>query len=293
MKEITGAGVALITPFKKDLSIDTVALKNLVENQCSNGTDFLVVLGTTGESPVFSESETRLIIDTVKEANNNRLPLVLGIGGNNTEAVNHKFKAIDLSGFSAVLSVSPYYNKPNQEGIYRHYVSLADNSPLPIILYNVPGRTGSNITAATTLRLAEHQNICAVKEASGNFAQCMEIIQNRPDGFLVISGDDAFTFPFISLGMDGVISVICNAFPKQFSQMVHAALTNNTVEARKLHYLLLDSMNLIFEDGSPGGIKEIMQYMGICNAALRPPLYPVNEKVREKLVYATDKVLGK
>lgn len=292
MNEIKGAGVALVTPFKKDLSIDTVALKRLVEHQCSNGTDYLVVLGTTGESPVFSEHEIHLIVDTVKEANNNRLPLVLGVGGNHTMGVMDKLKTLDLKGFSAILSVSPYYNKPNQEGIFHHYSSLADASPLPIILYNVPGRTGSNVNAETTLRLAEHKNICAVKEASGNFAQCMEIIKHRPSGFMVISGDDAFTFPFIAMGMDGVISVICNSFPKQFAQMVHAALANKIDEARTLHYQLLDSMNLIFADGSPGGIKEILHYMGICEADVRPPLYAVNSTVKAKLIQTAKEIVG-
>lgn len=292
MNQIKGVGAALITPFKKDLSIDTDALKRLVEYQCVNGTDYLVVLGTTGESPVFSEHETRLIVDTIKEANNKRLPLVLGIGGNNTMSISQKLKTYDLSGFSAILSVSPYYNKPNQEGIFHHYNALADASPLPIILYNVPGRTGSNITAETTLRLAENRNICAVKEASGNFSQCMEIIKHRPEGFLVISGDDAFTFPFIAMGMDGVISVICNSFPKLFSQMVHAALANKIEEARKLHYQLLDSMNLIFADGSPGGIKEILHYMNICESVVRPPLYAVNSKVREQLIQAAKQLIG-
>jgi len=288
MKQLKGAGVALITPFKSDLSVDYTALKKLVEHQIQNGTDYLVILGTTGESAVTTAQENEKIIATVKETNNGKLPLVLGMGGNNTSVLSEKIKSSSLDGMSAILSVSPYYNKPNQEGIYRHYTAIADASPLPIILYNVPGRTGSNVSAETTLRLAEHSNICAMKEASGNFSQCMEIIKHKPKDFLVISGDDAFTLPFISLGMDGVISVICNAFPKQFSEMVHAALNHNMAKAQELHYALLDSMNLIFEDGSPGGIKEIMKHIGICETEVRPPLYKVNDKVKQKLISATD-----
>jgi 4-hydroxy-tetrahydrodipicolinate synthase len=283
MNQLKGTGVALVTPFKSDLSIDYEALKRLVEYQCTNNTDYLVVLGTTGESPVCSPDEMQRILATVLETNNNRLPIVLGMGGNYTDALVNKIKSQEISGLTAILSVSPYYNKPNQEGIYRHYIAVADASPLPIILYNVPGRTGSNMNAETTLRLAEHANICAMKEASGNFSQCMEIIQYKPDNFLVISGDDAFTLSFISMGMDGVISVICNAFPKSFSAMVSHALTGNYSEARKLHYALFDSMNLIFEDGSPGGIKEILNALVICETFVRPPLYKVNDKVKDKL----------
>jgi 4-hydroxy-tetrahydrodipicolinate synthase len=290
LNKFKGTGVALVTPFHKDGSLDTESLKKLVKHQLDNGTDYLVILGTTGESPVINEKERALIIDTVKTENDGKLPLVLGIGGNDTLGVTNKLTTSDLSGLDGILSVSPYYNKPNQEGIYRHYVSIADKSVLPVIVYNVPGRTGSNISVETTLRLAEHPNICATKEASGNFGQCMEILKHRPDNFLVISGDDAYTFPFLTMGMDGVISVICNAFPKAFSQMVKAALENRIEESRKLHYQLLDSMNLIFADGSPGGIKVLLNALGICGETVRQPLYGVNPQVKQKLLDCIKKV---
>lgn len=281
-----GTGVALVTPFKNDQSIDFDALKKLVRHQCDNGTDYLVILGTTGESPVVSAKEKQEIIDCVKTENNGRLPLVLGIGGNHTIENAAAIKNQDLTGISAILSVSPYYNKPNQQGIVQHYRYLADASPLPLILYNVPGRTGSNISVETTLTLAEHPNILGTKEASGNFSQCMEIIKHRPDNFSVISGDDAYTLPFIAMGMDGVISVICNAYPRQFSSMVKLALAHQISEAKALHYTLLDVMNLIFADGSPGGIKVLLQSLGICNTTVRMPLHDVSAGVKEQLLKA-------
>ncbi len=283
-QKLTGTGVALITPFNNKNEIDFSALEKLVNHQISNGTNYLVIMGTTGESPTISPSEKLAIIDCIKSTNNNQLPLVLGIGGNNTPEIVEQLKKQNLDGFTAILSVSPYYNKPNQKGIEYHYNALADASSLPIILYNVPGRTGSNISIETTLKLAEHPNILGTKEASGNFNQCMEIIKNKPANFSVISGDDAFTLPFISLGMDGVISVICNAFPKEFSTMVSLSLENKIEDARKLHYQLLDAMNLIFADGSPGGIKEILKALNICDTHVRLPLYNVNESVKQQLL---------
>lgn len=283
-QNLKGTGVALVTPFNSDFSVDYNGLKKLVEHQIANGTNYLVIMGTTGESPVISDEEKKKIIDLVKETNNSRLPLLLGIGGNHTLQIADKMKAQDIDGFSAFLSVSPYYNKPNQEGIFRHYTHLADNSPLPILLYNVPGRTGSNISAETTLRLAEHANILGTKEASGNFNQCMEIIAHKPENFSVISGDDAYTLPFISIGMDGVISVIANAFPAEFSSLVKLALEGDFKSAGKLHYQLLDSMNLIFADGSPGGIKVILEKLGICGTTVRMPLHGVNDQVKEALL---------
>jgi 4-hydroxy-tetrahydrodipicolinate synthase len=282
--KLRGTGVALVTPFKKDASIDFDALKKLVRHQVDNGTDYLVILGTTGESPVVSKSEKQEIINCVKESNNGQLPLVLGMGGNHTLEIAENIKHQDLSGISAILSVSPYYNKPNQEGIVQHYRHLADASPLPLILYNVPGRTGSNVGVEATLKLAEHPNILGTKEASGNFSQCMEIIKHRPDNFSVISGDDAYTLPFIAMGMDGVISVICNAYPKAFSSMVRLALESKDAEARVFHYQLLDAMNLIFADGSPGGIKVILEALGICGTTVRMPLHDVSEKVKQQLL---------
>jgi 4-hydroxy-tetrahydrodipicolinate synthase len=290
MNILKGTGVALVTPFNEDHSIDIAGLQRLVNHQIENGTNYLVILGTTGENAVLSADESKLVVDTVRETAAGRVPLVLGLGGNNTQALCDRLAHLDTTGLSAILSVSPYYNKPNQEGIYRHYMALADASPLPIILYNVPGRTGANMTAATTLRLAQHPNIIGMKEASGNLSQCMEIAQHKPKDFLLISGDDAFTLPFLSIGMDGVISVICNAFPRQFSSLIQAGLAGDMATARNLHYLLLDSMNLIFEDGSPGGIKEILAHLQICGTTVRPPLYRVNEQVKQALIAACDKV---
>lgn len=283
MKEIKGTGVALVTPFNLDGSVDTDSLKKLVRHQIDGGTNFLVIMGTTGESVTVNEDDKKLIIATIKDENNGQLPLVIGIGGNNTSSVLDSIKSFDFEGFSALLSVSPYYNKPNQEGIFQHYTAIANTSPVPVILYNVPGRTGSNISADTTLRLANHPNIPATKEASGNFDQIMEIIDNKPEGFLVLSGDDNLTLPFISMGMDGVISVICNAYPSDFSSMVENALGNKYVEARSSHYKLLNMINLIFEDGSPGGIKVALNEMGICNNIVRLPLHVVNKDLESRI----------
>ncbi len=291
-QQLKGTGVALVTPFKKDHSIDFDALTKLVLHQINNGTNYLVILGTTGESPTINKSEKQAIIEHIKTINNNQLPLVLGIGGNDTIAVTEQIKSQNVDGISAILSVSPYYNKPNQNGIYNHYQYLADNSPLPLILYNVPGRTGSNISVETTLKLAEHQNILGTKEASGNFSQCMEIIKHKPNHFSVISGDDAFTMPFIAMGMDGVISVIANAYPKQFSQLVEMSLKGQISEARTMHYLLLDVMNLIFADGSPGGIKVILEALSIGEPHLRMPLSGVNETIKQALLKAHQIILS-
>lgn len=290
MNALKGTGVALVTPFNEDFSIDILGLQKLVNYQIENGTNYLVILGTTGENAVLSAEESKVVLDTVRTTAAGRIPLVLGVGGNNTAALLERLANLDTTGLTAILSVSPYYNKPNQEGIYRHYMALADASPLPIILYNVPGRTGSNMTADTTLRLANHPQIIGMKEASGNLAQCMEIAQHKPKDFLLISGDDAYTLPFLAIGMDGVISVICNAFPRPFSSLIQAGLNGDMDKARQLHYALLDSMNLIFEDGSPGGIKEILAHLNICGSTVRPPLYQVNDKVKQALIAATDKL---
>jgi 4-hydroxy-tetrahydrodipicolinate synthase len=279
-----GTGVALVTPFKSDSSIDFDALKKLVNHQIDNGTNYLVIMGTTGESPSISHDEKEAIINTVKEINNGRLPLIIGIGGNNTIEVAKAMKNQNIDGISAFLSVSPYYNKPNQNGIVQHYTYLADNSPLPILLYNVPGRTGSNVSAESTLKLAEHANILGTKEASGNFSQCMDIIQHRPKDFAVISGDDAITLPLIASGMDGVISVIANAYPAQFSKMVSLCLNGDFKSALPLHFQLLDTMNLIFADGSPGGIKVLLKALNICDTHVRMPLFDVNENLKQSLL---------
>lgn len=281
---LRGTGVALVTPFNKDNSIDYDGLKKLVNHLVDNGVDYLVILGTTGESPTISKQDKQSILETIRTENNGRLPLVLGIGGNHTLEIAETIKYQDLDGITAILSVSPYYNKPNQQGIIKHYTYLADVSTLPIILYNVPGRTGSNISTETTLKLAEHPNILGTKEASGNFTQCMDILKNRPANFAVISGDDALTHPFLALGMDGVISVIANAYPRTFSDMVRLGLEGKFKEALPLHNQLLDAMNLIFADGSPGGIKVLLEAMGICGTTVRMPLHDVSDKVRQALL---------
>jgi len=283
MKEIIGTGTALITPFKKDYSVDTEALAAIVEHQIAHGTDYFVVLGTTGESATLSESEKQTVIDTIREANNGRLPLVLGIGGNNTASVCDKMQHADLQGFSAILSVSPYYNKPNQEGIYHHYKAISTIAPLPVIIYNVPGRTGSNMTWETQCRIAELPNMVATKEASGNMEQVMQLMTRKPDHFLVISGDDALTFPMLACGASGVISVINHAYPKQFSGMVKATLNKNWDEARTLHNTVLEGALAIFADGSPGGIKVMLNEMGLCENVVRQPLWPVSESVEKRL----------
>lgn len=283
-QQFKGTGVALVTPFNSDFTIDFEGLKKLVNHQIENGTDYLVILGTTGETATVSNSDKQQIIDCIKETNNGKLPLVLGIGGNDTLSLCQTLKTQNFDGISSVLSVSPYYNKPNQNGILAHYQMLADNSPLPIMIYNVPGRTGSNISVDTTLKLAEHSNIFGTKEASGNFTQCMEIIKHRPENFAIISGDDAFTLPFIAMGMDGVISVMANAYPKKFSKMISACLEGNFTDAKILHYDLLDAMNLIFADGSPSGVKVLLEAQNICKNIVRLPLYNVNEQVKQQLL---------
>ncbi|RZJ55467.1 MAG: 4-hydroxy-tetrahydrodipicolinate synthase, partial [Flavobacterium sp.] len=263
MQSLIGTGVALITPFKKDFSVDADALKRIVQFQIDGGIEYLVVLGTTAESATLSKAEKELVIETVIEANAGELPLVLGVGGNNTYEVTEELKTRDLSAFTAILSVSPYYNKPTQEGIYQHFKSIAEASPIPVIVYNVPGRTASNMLPATVLRLAnDFKNIIGIKEAAGDIVQAMKIIQGKPEGFLVISGDDMITLPMVLAGGAGVISVIGEGFPKQFSDMVRLGLAKKADEAYKLHYLLADSIDMIFEQGNPGGIKEVFKTLG-------------------------------
>ncbi len=283
MNELIGTGTALITPFYPDLSVDFEALGRLVEQQISGGTNYLVALGTTGESATLSRSEKAAVLACIKEANQGRLPLVLGLGGNNTQALLDDFSQQDFSGFSAVLSVSPYYNKPNQEGILRHYTAIANASKLPVILYNVPGRTGTSVSAAVQLKLAQHPNVVATKEASGNMDLIMNILRDKPDDFLVISGDDALTFPMMALGASGVISVVNHAVPTAFSGMVKACLNGQWNEARRLHNQTLALSNAIFEDGSPGGIKTVLNEMGLCGTTVRPPLYGVNPELEARL----------
>jgi len=282
--KLTGMGVALITPFKTDESIDFEALARLVEHQIKNGTDYLVVCGTTAETATLTEEEKEEVTRFVIRVNAGRLPIVLGIGGNNTKAVVDKLLSEDLSGVDAILSVTPYYNKPSQEGLYQHFKSIATASSLPIILYNVPGRTGVNMTATTTLRLAkDFKNIVAVKEASGIFPQIDDIIKNKPDNFVVISGDDGITFPLITLGAVGVISVIGNAFPYEFSRMVRLALNGQYDAAREIHHQFTELISLLFVDGNPAGVKSILSVMDMIENKLRLPLVPTTITTFEKI----------
>lgn len=281
---LKGTGVAIVTPFKKSGGVDFDALKKLVNHLIKGKVEYLVVMGTTGESATLTKDEKQKVIDCIIKENKKRVHLVLGIGGNDTADVVSQIKKADSKNFSAILSVSPYYNKPSQEGIYQHYKAVSKASKLPIILYNVPGRTASNITWDTTIRLAkDFKNIIAIKEASGSVEQCMKIIKNRPNGFLVISGDDNLTLPIIASGGDGVISVAANAFPKDFSDMVRAALKNDMDKARKLHYKIMDITDQLFADGNPGGIKEALTILKITGTTVRLPLVEPNDKVKQKL----------
>lgn len=291
MQSLIGTGVALITPFKKDFSVDTEALTRIVNYQIDNGIDYLVVLGTTAESATLSEDEKNLVIETIIMANQNRLPLVLGVGGNNTLNVVQELKTRDLSNFVAILSVSPYYNKPTQEGIYQHFKCISESSPLPIIVYNVPGRTGSNMLPATVIRLAnDFKNIIGIKEAAGDIVQAMKLIQHKPKDFLVISGDDMVTLPMVLAGGAGVISVIGEGFPKEFSTMVRLGLERKVDDAYKLHYLLVDSIDMIFEQGNPGGIKEVFKALGLCENSVRLPLVNVNGDLATRIQNGVKKI---
>ena len=285
---LKGMGVALITPFKEDESVDYEALGRLVDFQLQNGTDYLVVLGTTAETPTLTEQEKKEIVSMVVSKVRGRIPVVLGVGGNCTRSVVEKLKHDNFDGIDAILSVVPYYNKPSQEGIYQHYKAISEATDLPIILYNVPGRTGVNMTAETTLRIArEFKNVIAVKEASGNITQMDDIIKNKPANFNVISGDDGITFPLITLGAVGVISVIGNAFPREFSRMVRLALAGDYDSARTIHHSFTELFSLLFIDGNPAGAKSMLNAMGFIENKLRLPLVPTRittfEKIRDVL----------
>jgi len=286
-----GSGVALVTPFNQDMQIDFDALASLVEYQIDNGTDFLVVQGTTGESPTLSKSEKMDVLNEVIEINEGRCKIVYGVGGNNTAAVAESLADLP-KGLDGILSVSPYYNKPIQKGIVAHYKIVADSTDLPIILYNVPGRTGSNVAPETTLELAEVRNIVAVKEASGNMEQIMQIIKYRPSGFGVLSGDDNLTMPLIAAGADGVISVVANAFPALFSSMVHAAMRGELDAAREAHYKLFDVTKMFFEQGNPGGVKAALAHMELMDEFMRLPLFPVSDELRKRIEKETTAILG-
>lgn len=277
-------GVALITPFKEDGSVDYNALSRLVEYQLQSGTGYLVVLGTTAETPTLTEDEKRKIVDLVVTRVNGQVPIILGEGGNNTMSIVEKLKKNDYTGIDAILSVTPYYNKPSQEGLYHHYKAIAEASPLPVILYNVPGRTGVNMSAETTLRLAnEFGNVIAIKEASGNISQMDDIIKRKPADFDVISGDDGVTFPLITLGAIGVISVIGNAFPKEFSRMVRLALEGDFASALTIHHSFNELFNLLFVDGNPAGVKCMLSMMGYIENRLRLPLVPTRITTYEQI----------
>ena len=289
MQSFVGTGVALVTPFKKDFSVDFEALERIVNHVIDGDVEYLVVLGTTGEPATLTSQEKELVIETIVKANKNRLPLVLGVGGNNTMQLVEELKTRDFSAFSAILSVSPYYNKPTQEGIYQHFSAIAKASPLPIILYNVPGRTASNMLPSTVLRLAnDFSNIIGIKEAAGDIVQAMKIIQHKPKDFLVISGDDMITLPMVLAGGSGVISVIGEGFPAAFSQMVRLGLERKVNEAYDLHYKIADATDMIFEQGNPAGIKQVFKALGLCENTVRLPLVEVNEELANRLTIFTN-----
>ncbi|WP_396197894.1 4-hydroxy-tetrahydrodipicolinate synthase [Flavobacterium sp.] len=291
MQSFIGTGVALVTPFKKDFSVDVDALTRIVNHVIDGGVEYLVVLGTTAETATLSNEEKELVIATIVNANAGRLPLVLGVGGNNTLKVVEELQTRDFSHFSAILSVSPYYNKPTQEGIYQHFKAVAAASPIPVIVYNVPGRTASNMLPTTVIRLAkDFKNIIGIKEAAGDIVQAMKLIQNKPEGFLVISGDDMITLPMVLAGGAGVISVIGEGFPKEFSEMVRLGLQRKVDEAYQLHYLLADSIDMIFEQGNPGGIKEVFKSLGLSENTVRLPLVNVNDDLASRLDQFTKKI---
>ncbi len=284
MQSLIGTGVALVTPFKKDFSVDTEALTKITNHVIEGGVEYLVILGTTAESATLNAEEKEVVIQTIVAANKGRVPMVLGVGGNNTAKVVEELKIRNLSQFAAVLSVSPYYNKPTQEGIYQHFKAVSEASPIPIIVYNVPGRTSSNMLPATVIRLAnDFKNIIGIKEAAGDIVQAMKLIQTKPEGFLVISGDDMITLPMVLAGGAGVISVIGEGFPKEFSEMIRLGLNKKVDEAYKLHYKLADSIDMIFEQGNPAGIKEVFKHLGLSENTVRLPLVNLDENLSLRL----------
>ena len=279
-----GTGVALVTPFKSDLSIDHDALANIVNFNVNNGTDYLVVCGTTGESVTITKEEKKELIATISKANKGRIPMVLGIGGNNTAQVIEEIKDTDLSVFDAILSVSPYYSKPTQEGLYQHFKSISEASPIDVILYNVPGRTSKNMESETTLRLAnDFKNVIAVKEAGNNVAQYLKLLKNKPDDFLVISGDDDLALGVVLAGGAGVISVIGQAFPKEFSDMIRLGLNGEAKKAYAIHYKMMDVIGYIFEENNPAGIKAVFEALNLCRDTVRLPLVPASNNLKDKI----------
>jgi 4-hydroxy-tetrahydrodipicolinate synthase len=284
-RNFIGTGVALITPFKEDYQVDYHSLAKLLKHTTQNnkGVDYWVVQGTTGETTTLQPDEKRKVLDFVQSNNSQNLPIMLGIGGNHTQEVVETIQKTDFQGVDAILSVSPYYNKPSQEGIYQHYLKIAEASPIPVMLYNVPGRTGSNITAETTLRLAEHPNIIGTKEASGNLVQCMEIAKHKPADFLLISGDDLLTVPLIALGGEGVISVLANAFPNIFYEMTHSALKGDFKTANHYLHKLLEINPLMYEESNPVGVKQVLEVLEICKNQVRLPLVTASESLKNKI----------
>ena len=283
-KKFTGTGIAIVTPFYSDGKIDWSSFKKLIEFWIEGKVEYLVVLGTTGESATVHGEEKQQVFSFVNQTVNGRLPLVAGIGGNDTQEVMNGFKEFDLKGYDAILSVAPYYNKPNQEGLFQHYKELNAATPLPVIMYNVPSRTGMNVTADTQLRIAnECKNIFATKEASGSFEQISQIIKYKPEDFMVISGDDAITLPMIACGAEGLISVVANAYPKNYSDMVRLCLAGKFTEAQKLHYKYTEIIASMFAEGSPGGVKAYLSEMGLCQNTFRLPVYKVNDKHLQKI----------
>lgn len=284
MQSLIGTGVALVTPFKKDFSVDIEALQRVVNFSIDGGVEYLVVMGTTAENATLTAEEKELVINTVIDVNKERLPLVLGVGGNNTMQIVEELKTRDFSAFEAILSVSPYYNKPTQEGIYQHFKAIAEASPVPVILYNVPGRTASNMLPSTVIRLAnDFDNVVAIKEAAGDMAQALKIIKDAPKDFLVISGDDMIALPIVLAGGAGVISVIGQGYPKEFSEMIRLGLNKKAVEAFKTQYFLSDCIDMIFEQGNPAGIKQVFQALGITENTVRLPLVSVDESLAERI----------
>jgi len=284
MSLFTGTGVAMITPFKTDGSIDWDSMQKTITHLTNGKVEYLVILGTTGESATLSHDEKQQVFSFVAQHNAGKLPLVAGIGGNYTQNVIDNFNKFDLAGYAAILSVSPYYNKPSQNGLYQHYKALDAATPLPIIMYNVPGRTGMNVSAETTIRIAEDcKNIIATKEACGNFDQIMQIIKYKPQGFEVISGDDGIALPMIACGATGVISVVANAYPLLFSDMIRLCLKGDFAAARPLHYKLTDVINSLFADGSPSGVKAYMSEMGICKNTFRLPVVGISDTLMQKV----------
>ncbi|MES2575000.1 MAG: 4-hydroxy-tetrahydrodipicolinate synthase [Bacteroidota bacterium] len=291
MQSLIGTGVALVTPFRKDLSIDTEALIKIVNFSIDGGVEYLVILGTTAENATMTQAEKEFVIRTVVETNNARLPLVIGVGGNNTAEIVEELKTRDLSQFAAILSVSPYYSKPTQEGIYQHFKAVSEASPIPVILYNVPSRTGSNMLPSTVLRLAnDFKNIVAIKEANGDMVHAMQLLKDKPKDFLVLSGDDMIALPMVLAGGSGVISVIAQGFPKEFSEMIRLGLNRKVDDAYKLHYQFSDCIDMIFEQGNPAGIKQVFQSLGIADNTVRLPLVSADESLANRIDEFVEKI---